>query len=226
MHQREILCEDPWILFPGNLQGRHVRETGAKGATLVTVEDGIVTRLEHRELDVVRWALCTLDAGASTSADALVEHVREAVAEAAEEAQDRLLAARIEISGATPAHSQLVADPENWSQQIRAAVTDLDHDVWIEKIRFNTRSPLDLDALLSHDDPLAGLLRGMRELAQDPVGLADIARVFDDLKNRLPPEYRELEDALQLDDPAALAGLLSDVEQLLIPRLLAAREDT
>ena len=28
------LASDPWIVFPGNLQSRHMRETGPKGATL------------------------------------------------------------------------------------------------------------------------------------------------------------------------------------------------
>ncbi len=32
VHAREVLSEDPWIVFPGNMQGRHVRETGPKGA--------------------------------------------------------------------------------------------------------------------------------------------------------------------------------------------------
>ena len=43
VHKREIVDGIPWIVFPGNIQGRHIRETGAKGATLVTVEDGRIT---------------------------------------------------------------------------------------------------------------------------------------------------------------------------------------
>lgn len=35
VHQREeVVRGDPWIVFPGNLQGRHARETGGKGASL------------------------------------------------------------------------------------------------------------------------------------------------------------------------------------------------
>jgi DNA repair exonuclease SbcCD nuclease subunit len=37
IHKREILHGDPWVVFCGNLQGRHIRETGAKGCSLVTV---------------------------------------------------------------------------------------------------------------------------------------------------------------------------------------------
>ena len=45
VHQAAVLHERPHIVFPGNLQGRHVRETGAKGATLVAVESGEVVEL-------------------------------------------------------------------------------------------------------------------------------------------------------------------------------------
>ena len=31
VHAREIIHEDPWIVFPGNLQGRQVRESGPQG---------------------------------------------------------------------------------------------------------------------------------------------------------------------------------------------------
>ncbi|HEV7786627.1 MAG TPA: DNA repair exonuclease, partial [Thermoanaerobaculia bacterium] len=62
VHEREEVSRDPWIVFPGVLQGRHVRETGAKGATLVTVGDREVVSVEAHELDVMRWAVCTADA--------------------------------------------------------------------------------------------------------------------------------------------------------------------
>ena len=43
VHDYEVVSDNPPIIFPGNLQGRSVREQGAKGAVLVSVEDGTVT---------------------------------------------------------------------------------------------------------------------------------------------------------------------------------------
>lgn len=37
IHDRRVLAERPWVVFPGNLQGRHSKEAGPKGCTLVTV---------------------------------------------------------------------------------------------------------------------------------------------------------------------------------------------
>src|SRR3546814_3034249 len=42
-------------MWPGNGQGRSSRETGAKGAVLVAVDDGEVASVERIELDVIRW---------------------------------------------------------------------------------------------------------------------------------------------------------------------------
>jgi len=39
VHHGAVLHENPHVVFPGNLQGRHIRETGPKGAYLVSVED-------------------------------------------------------------------------------------------------------------------------------------------------------------------------------------------
>lgn len=35
IHKREILSEEPYIIYPGNIQGRHRKETGEKGAYLI-----------------------------------------------------------------------------------------------------------------------------------------------------------------------------------------------
>jgi len=61
IHKQEFVSEDPWIVFPGCIQGRHIRETGAKGCVLVTVEDGSVSRVEKCSLDVLRWVECSVD---------------------------------------------------------------------------------------------------------------------------------------------------------------------
>src|SRR3546814_2452354 len=56
VHEFEVVSTEPYVVFPGNVQGRTIRETGAKGAVLVAVADGDVTSVERIELDVIRWA--------------------------------------------------------------------------------------------------------------------------------------------------------------------------
>lgn len=225
VHQREVLAEDPWIVFPGNLQGRHIRETGDKGCTLVTVEDGAIVSVEHRRVDVVRWVLREVDVSGAETPDSVVDLVRVVVADELEVADGRALAVRLRLCGETDAHASLMRDPERWKGEIRAAAIEEGPDeIWIEQIRFDTRTPIDLEALRERDDPLGGLLRSFTEVREDAEALRGLARVFDDLAMKLPPELRMGTERLDLGDAAVLRALVDEVEQLLVPRLLGEEE--
>ena len=54
-------------MFPGNTQGRTIRETGPKGAVIVAVEDAQVVNVERVELDVLRWARVEVDCTDATA---------------------------------------------------------------------------------------------------------------------------------------------------------------
>jgi DNA repair exonuclease SbcCD nuclease subunit len=56
------------IVYPGNLQGRHVRETGPKGVAIVAWEGTRIVDVRHEPLDVVRWHDLTVEL------DAIAEH--------------------------------------------------------------------------------------------------------------------------------------------------------
>jgi len=223
VHQREIVCEDPWIVFPGNLQGRHARETGPKGATMVTVEDGSVASLEARELDVVRWSDCSVDVSEATSAHDVVDRVHEALEVEAERVGDRLLAARVQLHGRSPADSELRFDLERWRGEIRASAMDIGTSIWVEKIVFETQSDIDVDALMAGDDPVANLVRAVRGVADDDGALSEIIESLESLTSKLPAEYRRLPGAIDFGSRDGVIALLQGVEKNLLPRLLGIR---
>lgn len=225
VHKREVLSEDPMIIFPGNLQGRHVREAGPKGATVVTVEDGGILNAEHRHLDAVRWAECTVDVTEAASGYDVIDQVRSSLEREADSTGGLTLAARVTIVGRSKAHRELSGNPVHWVNQIRAAVTDLGSDLWVEKVLFKTKTPIDIEKLLGHDDPVGGLLRSLRSLRENPEELETLIREFRDIKDKLPPEYARLEDVVDLDNSKTYGSLLEEVEQILVPRLLEAREE-
>ena len=114
----------PCIAFPGNIQGRNIRESGPKGCLLVTVDDARNVSAEPRWLDVMRWATCRVDASNATDGDEIVHRVRERMAALSPEADDRLLALRVEVSGACPAHASVSADWPYWINEIRRTATE------------------------------------------------------------------------------------------------------
>jgi DNA repair exonuclease SbcCD nuclease subunit len=221
VHQREVLHEDPWIVFPGNVQGRHARETGSKGCSLVTVADGRVLAVEHRELDVVRWCECVVDANGATDLDELLDRSRCVLQAELDQADGRLLAARLVVSGACQAHKMLATQQEHFINECRALANDIGAgQVWLEKVQLQTRAAADLDELAKRADPLGDLLRFIRGLPTDEATLGDLLREFKSLKQKLPLELRQGTDGINLENPVLFRALLGDVEQILLARLL------
>src|SRR5579859_2999549 len=115
VHTREVLSENPFVVFPGNLQGRHAKEPGSKGATVITVTDERITHVEHRALDVVRWMTLEVDVRSAASGHDVVDLAKQSIARALAETDGVAVAARLELVGATPAHAALVASPEQYA---------------------------------------------------------------------------------------------------------------
>jgi DNA repair exonuclease SbcCD nuclease subunit len=221
VHAREQIGDDAPIVFPGNLQARHARETGPKGATLIDVSDGRIAGMQHRVLDAVRWARCEVDVSEAGSGFDVIDSVRAALEAESKRAEGRPLAARVVVVGATPAHATLFDDPDQWHNQIRAAATDAG-EVWVEKIQVATRPVVDLDELAARDDAVGQVVRALREGGDARLG--ELGGALGELGRKLPKELRErgAEGGLRLDDPDELRAIVSDAEQLLLGRLLAA----
>ena len=226
VHQREVVSEQPWMVFPGNTQGRHIRETGAKGCTLVTVEQGQVTELVHRDLDVLRWQHCDVDVSAAGNADEVLALVQQALQAALDAAQGRTLALRLRLSGATAAHAELQQHQHHWEQEFRALAGGLrgaeGNGLWLEKVRFASRAPVSEQDALARDDAIGELLRSIRALEMDDAGLAALAEELEPLANKLPVELQQDIEPFQPADEAQIRAALDTVKDLLVERLLQA----
>ncbi|HYQ31079.1 MAG TPA: DNA repair exonuclease [Polyangiaceae bacterium] len=224
VHTREILSEAPWIVFPGNLQGRHARETGPKGASLVTVEAERVRSVEHRPLDAVRWQVAEAEVSGERTFDGVLERVRESLAAAVAQSDGRMSAVRVRIHGASAAHEQLAARLDRLTEEIRAVTLDLPSEAWLEKVELSTRPLSERVDLREREDAIGELLRGLGKLACDDAALLELAAELSDLKRKLPSELREGPDAIDLDSPQALRSLLSEVEQTLVPAVSGSQD--
>ena len=226
VHNREVLCRDPWIVFPGNLQGRHIRETGDKGATLVTVRDGAIAEVEHRPLDVVRWARIDCDLAGAADEDAALARVRGAFAAALARADGRLLATRVVLQGACPAHAALARSLADTREKVRgeALACGGAEAIWLEQVELATRPMLDIAALRGRADGV-GLL--VREI--EAAGPADLAATMQDWVGGLLERSAILRAALGDDHAAVLAAdgtlppdLMARAKALLLARLAEA----
>jgi DNA repair exonuclease SbcCD nuclease subunit len=217
VHQREVVSEDPWIVFPGNLQGRHAKEVGPKGAMVITVQDARVAEVRFEAVDAVRWCRLKLDVSAAESPAEVLEQVREELARQVAGADGRPLAVRLVLTGRTAAHGALLDDADGWVHQLRAEV--IDHgSAWLERVTLRTQPTMDLAALAERDDVVGQLARSFAELQHDDRRVTELVGELDDLHKKLPRELRG-DDGLRLDDVASVRRLLPDVEQLVLARL-------
>jgi len=222
VHKREEVSREPWILFPGNIQGRHIREQGAKGCTLVTVENGEVAGVEHRDLDVMRWSRCALDLSACETLEDIYQQVREHLQRAADAAGGRPVAVRLVLQGASAVHSALHAERERWVQEYRALATGLGGaGIWLEKVSIKTTASVSADEVVARDDALGGLLRAVGEMELDSSALDGLAGELSALRQKLPAELLGGDAPYDPADPELLKDALEDIKALLVNRLLS-----
>jgi len=218
VHKREVVSEDPLIIFAGNIQGRHIRETGAKGVTLVTVEDGRIVKAEEVKLDVLRWSICPVDLSECETGEAIYEKVRSAMEKELVLAAGKTLALRLHLEGHCPLHAELHARSSQWTEEFRGIAISLG-DVWLEKVKFRTKRALSLEEIVGEDTALSDLLQAVDgfEFAED--GLTTLVPDLANLKTKLPAELLDA-DALLEGQPENVSDLREEIKELLIGKLI------
>ncbi len=163
VHKRETLHKDPWIVFPGNLQGRHIKEEGPKGATLVTVTDGRIVDVSHKTFDTVRWAAIPVVLSEDADEDSALNQIRAALGVAHEQADGRLLAVRLTISGACAAHDSFVRDLGAAREKIRGEALTVGGagGIWTETIEIATSPLSEKTARKENTDAIGQLIRAL-----------------------------------------------------------------
>lgn len=190
VHRRQVLHTSPWVVYAGNLQGRHFREEGEKGGYLVEVEDGKVRRVGFVPLSPLVWRSVTVDLSGLNGEEAMLDRIRSAVrsmrkpssapessAGPAPSVSATVYILRLELAGMTELACRLqrpgvlddlaalLNEEAGWG-----SATDADDvppaAVWIEEICNRTRPPLDLAAYPLLHDSVARLRRwrdGLKE---------------------------------------------------------------
>jgi DNA repair exonuclease SbcCD nuclease subunit len=223
-HNRHLDGQPP-IVYPGNLQGRHIREEGAKGCTMVRVDDRGGATLEFAPLDVFRWLLCTVDATDAADGEEVLARAGAALSACIEESDGLPMAVRVEVAGPCAAYAALAADPERWSNQVRnVALQQTQGQVWIEKVKLRAAPPRDFEP--PADGPLAEIRQYIQDLKHDNDQIAALAQLLSEFHRKLPDELKDNDNALNLDRPDRLRTLLDEVEPLLLGRLTRTGGET
>ena len=110
IHERGEQAEgDTPVWFSGNLQGRHPREAGPKGALVVDVEPNGPAQVRFAECDVARWDVLKPDLAECKDVEDVVDAMASEYQTALGQAGDRPLVVRFHLLGQTPAAGALAA---------------------------------------------------------------------------------------------------------------------
>ncbi|MCA9263433.1 MAG: DNA repair exonuclease [Planctomycetales bacterium] len=220
IHARRVVHESPWIVYPGNTQGRHIRETGEKGCYLVEVRDREVTNLEFLASDTIRWHYVEIDCGENDGVPELLNAVRSQLSACRGEANGRYSAVRVVLRGRCRAHRELstVAARSQLFAQVCDVANELDEEIWIESLKIYTGPAVNLEQLRASPGLLGQLLKEARETADDEDELNRLARGFAKLEERAGGELEAT--GINLHDPATIRRWLEVAEMLVAGQLV------
>lgn len=212
VHDYAELATDPWVVFPGNLQGRSIRECGPKGAVAVDVADGRVTGLRRLVVDQARWAMVEVDLSQADEERAALDLIEAAIRPEVAAAEGRLLAIRVRLTGETALHGHLIAERDTFLEEVQAAAHRCHEDVWLEKMKFETAAPArreepDLGGL----DPAALL----HQLDHDPDFQARARELLAGLLDKMPAGLESEEPIIE----GELEALCAEAEAMVLSRL-------
>jgi hypothetical protein len=189
---------------------------------LVSVDEKGHPHAQFHPLDVIRWTRCQIDASEIEEAYVVVDAVSQKLGELMEESKGFPLIVRVEVNGASPAHSDLVGNPDHWTNEIRAAAIDLSQGlVWIEKVKLDTISLSQKESLAIPSGPVGEILRCLDEIGSDRDRLQSLSEPLDHLIKKLPRELKEGPDAISPNSNVWLSNILVEVRAMLLHRLLS-----
>ena len=143
IHLRGSVIErDPVAHYSGNVQARSFKEVGPRGATLVHVEGSGAVRLEFVQLGVIDFVVVRLDLTVCESLDQVAAQCEAAAERASVESDGRFVMLRLELTGRTPVHGDLLraAAHDELASTLRERIGAR---AWLDDVKLAVFPPID-----------------------------------------------------------------------------------
>ncbi len=137
IHIPEIISEDPYIVYAGNIQGRHIHEAGPRGFYLLDIIDAKLADPPQFIATADRtWAQLEVSLSDCSGPDDIPHAVLRAIEQYLEEHPGNK-ALRLNLIGAVPFHKDLEWRREHLEQNILQELNHSDDDIYLNRIRWN-----------------------------------------------------------------------------------------
>lgn len=174
IHKRAILSEEnPTVVYPGNIQGRHFNETGVKGCSLVSVDHGKIVDHSFEALSNVVYDYVDVNIDGCESLSEFTTAL-DGVKDDLDKAKSYLL--RLRLKGKTELHSTFSdhEEMESLMDEINNQNNYRQRFVFIDKCINETRPQIDLEERKKSSDFIADLLQRFDDYQSKPAERAEL----------------------------------------------------
>lgn len=208
IHKQQVIYENPCIIYPGNIQGRHSKETGQKGCYLVELTSN-ETNYQFIQTATIIWETEQVSIDELSATDELILKIQK-LKDTYRNSNDGTILA-IELIGNNALHQQLVE--AGFMKEILEILNEQEdveeHFVWISSLKVNS-----------------GLEYNRVTLKQDSHFISDLLQQIDgysdqDFEEALSPLFNNRKAApLLANIKEGKQEIMESVERLLLQELL------
>jgi len=216
IHRFHVLREsNPAVVYSGNSQARHMRESGEKGCCLVTLNENTVPLIQFIPIDAVRYIQGDVDLSGTITLEEVIHIVRSKCEYFADQTKQRDVFIDLSLNGRTQVHSELQRGDtlQGLQGEIRTYFQGRTPSIWLN-LKLDTAGIYDVESLREGKDFIADL-----------VNLFDVEgkrESFEDLKEVLKPAFETWQGKKYLCDLSdeEIKGFLAQAKSLCLDKLL------
>lgn len=208
------------IVFPGNLQGRNIRECGRRGAVLVSVDGEGGVEVERIFIDILRWEQVPVDASDCETLEEVVRKTGRALEAILNTDGEVPRAARITITGKTRAHGELFGLEAQLRNEVLAQIASIGNErLWLEKVRLQTNPLVDAVTLHERMDAFTDLQVILEEAATDVAFIEELQTALAPFAGKAPLDLQPLVPLIDQIRKGDLKDLVDEVAPGLLAHL-------
>jgi DNA repair protein SbcD/Mre11 len=221
VHEHQIWEGASTVVFPGNLQGRHIRETGPRGAIIVTADEYGIQEIKRLFVDVLRWHSLEVDVTECSSLSEVVGAIGKELEGIVEHSPSTIpTAVRVTVTGKTVAHGDLFGLEYQLRNEVLALAVAIGAErLWIEKVKVSTSAADDGEAVRARADALSDLQELLESAETDPDFLKSLQDDLLGLVNKAPLELQTTVPYFKAIRSGDLVELVREVRPGLVSHL-------
>ena len=216
IHRFCVLREsNPAVVYSGNSQARHMRESGEKGCCLVTLNKNTDPLIQFIPVDAVRYIQGEVDLSGTITLEEVIHTVRSKCEYFADQTKQRDVFIDLSLNGRTQVHSELQRGDtlQGLQGEIRTYFQGRTPSIWLN-LKLDTAGIYDVESLREGKDFIADL-----------VNLFDVegkGESFEGLKEVLKPAFETWQGKKYLCDLSdeEIKGFLAQAKSLCLDKLL------